>query len=190
MFIYSPFVPKLPTHLHKYDLASPPTLRTRGHRFSVTSAVTTESGQYLFTSGKEGNIIKWDIPSGRRLATFYKIKPSLSSNNSQSNGKGKGKAKVIGTTATDVKGHSNEVLALALSSDGKYLVSGGRDRRLVVWDAEKGEWIKTFQGPMNHKDAISVGLPLLVSLFPDNLKLASIGSLLPKIYPPTFHCLP
>jgi ribosomal RNA-processing protein 9 len=159
VFIYSPSISSFLTHLHKYNLSSPPTLRTRGHRFSVTSAVAAESGQYLFTSGKEGNIIKWDIPSGRRLATFYKMKPSPSSDNSQS--KGKGKAKVLDTAASDVKGHSNEVLSLALSSDGKYLVSGGRDRRLVVWDAEKGEWIKTFQGPMNHKDAISVGLSLI-----------------------------
>ncbi|EKM78533.1 hypothetical protein AGABI1DRAFT_42174 [Agaricus bisporus var. burnettii JB137-S8] len=138
-----------------YNLSSPPTLRTRGHRFSVTSAVAAESGQYLFTSGKEGNIIKWDISSARKLKTFYKIKPPPSADTSHAKGKGKGKAKVIDTSASDVNGHSDEVLTLALSSDGKYLVSGGKDRRLIVWDAEKGVWLKTFQGPMNHKDAIS-----------------------------------
>ena len=45
------------------------------------------------------------------------------------------------------------MLALALSDDGKYLASGGKDRKLVVWDAEKGEWIRSFFG---HKDTISV----------------------------------
>ena len=56
----------------------------------------------------------------------------------------------------NVKGHTDEVLTLAVSSDNRYLASGGKDRRLVLWDAEKGEWIKTFAGPLCHKDAISV----------------------------------
>lgn len=110
---------------------------------SVTSAVAAESARYLFTSGKEGHIIKWDMTTGKKLATLFKVRI---------NGKGKGKAPPAG----DVKGHTDEVLALALSSDGKYLVSGGRDRRVVVWDAEKAEWIKCFTGPMCHRDAVSV----------------------------------
>lgn len=81
--------------------------------------------------------------TGKKLATLFKVR---------SNGKGKGKAPPAG----DLKGHTDEVLALALSSDGKYLVSGGRDRRVVVWDAEKAEWIKCFTGPMCHRDAVSV----------------------------------
>lgn len=64
-----------------------------------------------------------------------------------------------------MKGHMDEVLALALSSDGKYLASGGKDRRVCVWDAEKFEWIKTFKGPMCHKDTISVSSPRMPALF-------------------------
>ena len=66
---------------------------------------------------------------------------------SNSTSKGKGKA------TEEIRGHTDEVLALALSDDGKYLASGGKDRKLVVWDAEKGEWIRSFFG---HKDTISV----------------------------------
>lgn len=73
----------------------------------------------------------------------------------QRKAKGKGKA-----LDPDTKGHTDEVLALALSSDGRYLASGGKDRRLVVWDAEKGEWIKAFFGPLCHKDAVSVSSSL------------------------------
>ncbi|KAF9463213.1 Rnu3ip2 protein [Collybia nuda] len=129
-----------------FDFSNPPAniLRTRGHRFSVTSAVATETGKYLFTSGKEGSILKWDLTTGKRLATFYKIQPSSSS-------KGKGKA----SADAEIKGHTDEVLTLALSSDGKYLASAGRDRRLGVWDAEKNEWIKGFGGHLGHKDLIS-----------------------------------
>ncbi|KAJ7045354.1 WD40-repeat-containing domain protein [Mycena alexandri] len=130
------------------DFAPAPTciLRTRGHRFSVTSAVASESGKFLFTSGKEGSIIKWDLASGKKLATFPKVRPLQTTSK-------KGKAKGFGDPA--VQGHTDEVLALALSGDGKYLASAGKDRRLGVWDAEAGVWLKGFVGQMGHKDMIS-----------------------------------
>lgn len=124
-------------------MTQPPTtiLRTRGHRLSVTSAVASESCKYLFTCGKEGSIIKWDLVTGKKLAVFHKVRPEK---------KGKGKQKAW---SGDVNGHTDEVLALALSGDGKYLASGGKDRRIGVWDVEKEEWVKAFGG---HKDTISV----------------------------------
>ncbi|KDR77359.1 hypothetical protein GALMADRAFT_246747 [Galerina marginata CBS 339.88] len=131
-----------------FDFTQPPTsiLHTSGHRFSVTSAVASESGEYLFTSGKEGHIIKWDLPTGKKLTSFFKIRES------KSDRKGKGKA----TPDPAIKGHTDEILSLALSGDGKLLASAGRDRRLCVWDTEKGEWVKAFSGHLGHKDAICV----------------------------------
>jgi ribosomal RNA-processing protein 9 len=101
----------------------------------------------MFTSGKEGSIMKWDLSTGKKVATFYKQRPS------SSDSKGKKKA-----TSNDLQGHLDEVWALALSSDGKYLVSAGKDKRIVVWDAEKGEWVKTFYGTFGHRDHVSVSI--------------------------------
>lgn len=130
------------------DLSTLPILRTRGHRFSVTSAVTLSSSEFLYTSGKEGSIIKWHLPTGKKLAILHKAPKSK---------KSKGTSSHSTTVSTPAEtGHTDEVLALALSSDGKYLVSGGRDRRLIVWDANTLTFLKSFQGPMNHKDIISV----------------------------------
>lgn len=121
-------------------------LRTRGHRFSVTSAIASGSGKYLFTSGKEGTIVKWDLSTGKKLTTKYKIRlPNADK-------KGKGKA----SSNQDVKGHTDEVLSLALSGDEKLLASAGRDRRVCVWDTETCEWVKAFSGHLGHKDAVSV----------------------------------
>ncbi|KAI0038624.1 WD40 repeat-like protein [Auriscalpium vulgare] len=121
-----------------FDLSqAPPTLRTRGHRFSVTSAVASEDGRHLFTSGKEGSIVHWDLRTGARLATFPKLRPP----------KGKQKA-----GAPDAAGHTDAVFALALSGDGRYLASAGKDRRVGVWDVESGAWVKAFSG---HRDTIS-----------------------------------
>ncbi|KAF8809411.1 WD40 repeat-like protein [Phlegmacium glaucopus] len=130
-----------------FDFAQPPSsvLRTRGHRFSVTSAVASESGKYLFTSGKEGTIVKWDLSTGKKLTTKYKIRPL------NSDKKGKGKA----TSDLDIKGHTDEILSLALSGDEKLLASAGRDKRVCVWDTETCEWVKAFSGHLGHKDGVS-----------------------------------
>lgn len=73
------------------------------------------------------------------MATFYKKRPDA---------KGKGKAILL-----DLEGHSDEVLALAVSSDSQYVASGGKDRKICIWDLEKDKWVKNFGG---HKDLISV----------------------------------
>jgi ribosomal RNA-processing protein 9 len=69
---------------------------------------------------------------------------------SQSSKKGKARAFPL---SEDVKGHSDEVLTLALSGDGRYLASAGRDRRICVWDTKTNEWLKGLSG---HKDSITV----------------------------------
>lgn len=104
----------------------------------------------------------------------------------------------------DVEGHTDEVLTLAASSDGRYLVSGGKDRKVGVWDVEKEVWVKGFGG---HKDLISVSGSLVHpfflsifhpwlfcrSLFPFSLFpvliLTYIESVLPKRHPPIIHRL-
>ena len=134
----------IPLHAHfteqnQYDFEVPPiSLRTRGHRFTVTTAVASEDGKSLYTAGKEGSIIKWDLCNGKKLSTAYK----------QKSVKGKQKA--------DPDGHTDEIWALALSSDGKYLTSGGKDRIIGVWNVESPveiSWVKGFTG---HRDSISV----------------------------------
>ena len=137
--------------ISQFDFSrSPPVLRTRGHRFSVTSAVASEDGKYMYTSGKEGSIVKWDLHTGSRLASFPKLRPPKAEASGHSKKKGKEKA-----GPADVNGHTDEVLTLALSGDGRYLASAGKDRRVGVWDTEKDEWVKGFGG---HRDTISVRL--------------------------------
>lgn len=45
-----------------------------------------------------------------------------------------------------------QVLALAVSGDGRYLASGGRDRLIHVWDCRTNGHVETFRG---HQDAVS-----------------------------------
>ncbi|RXK39181.1 ribosomal RNA-processing protein 9 [Tremella mesenterica] len=55
------------------------------------------------------------------------------------------------------QGHKGEILCLATSEDGKYLVSGGRDKTIGVWDVTGDEPIWKI-GMRGHKDAVTVSL--------------------------------
>ncbi|TFK20629.1 WD40 repeat-like protein [Coprinopsis marcescibilis] len=131
-----------------FDFSSPAqgSLRLRGHRFSVTSATAVESAKFVLTAGKEGNIIKWDLKTGKKLATFYKVRPPTIVQ-----GKGKGKAQPGGS----VEGHTDEVLSLAISGDEKILASAGRDKTVGIWNLDSDKWLKGFSGHLAHKDSVS-----------------------------------
>ena len=50
------------------------------------------------------------------------------------------------------EGHSDEVLAVAFSGDGRQALSGSKDKTLRLWDLETGQPVKTFEG---HADAVT-----------------------------------
>ncbi|CAE6415734.1 unnamed protein product, partial [Rhizoctonia solani] len=130
----------------KLETSSPATRYTRRQRLPVTAAVASDDGSVLYTGSKDGSITKWSLQNATRLATYSKI-PSHTLPMTGKR-KGKGRRVVVG----DVEGHVDEVLALAISFDGRYLASGGRDRRILVWDVKADKFVKAFEG---HKDAIT-----------------------------------
>lgn len=50
------------------------------------------------------------------------------------------------------KGHVDNILCVAASEDGKFVVTGGRDRRIIVWDASTLEPLRVFG---QHRDAVT-----------------------------------
>lgn len=53
------------------------------------------------------------------------------------------------------EGHTDEILDLAISHDGKLLASAGRDKVIGCWDVEgeSGKWVRGLAG---HKDVVGV----------------------------------
>jgi WD40 repeat protein len=69
------------------------------------------------------------------------------------------------------KGHEEAVYAVALSPDGKLLLTGSFDRTIRLWDVVTGKEIKTYGGPNGHQNQV-----LSVAFAPDGLTFASGGS--------------
>jgi len=64
----------------------------------------------IITGSKDCNLILWDLKSKSKL--FFK-------------GEKFNRA---------IQGHFDEVTAMAISPNGKYLISGGKDRLVRIWD--------------------------------------------------------
>jgi ribosomal RNA-processing protein 9 len=50
------------------------------------------------------------------------------------------------------QGHVDSILTVAASQDGKFVVSGGKDRRIIVWDANTLKPLRVFT---QHRDAVT-----------------------------------
>ena len=57
----------------------------------------------------------------------------------------------------DFKGHLDDVLCMAISSDGGRLATGGSDKRICVWSTHSMEHLKTFT---QHRGPVMVFIPL------------------------------
>ncbi|GMF09661.1 unnamed protein product [Phytophthora lilii] len=123
---------KVAADYSEFEFDADSTKFLKGHHLPVTSLCLLEDGKTAFSAAKDGSLLRWD------LAKQQKTKLSLPKDD---------------VAADKVKTDNDRcILALAASSDGKFLASGGRDKLVRVWDAEKGELQESFSG---HRDAIS-----------------------------------
>ncbi|NWY75585.1 U3IP2 protein, partial [Erithacus rubecula] len=113
----------------------------RGHQLPVTCLVISPDDRFIFSSSKDGSLIKCkgdcddfpagEVDSGKRLC----VVPG-------------------GKKGTEERhmGHASHVLCMAISSDGKYLATGDRNKLIMIWDAATCKRLHIFTG---HRDAVS-----------------------------------
>lgn len=90
----------------------------------------TPDERVVYSGSKDNSVIQWDAETGKR--TF--IRPKWIKNSER------------------IQAHANEVLAVAVTSDNKYVVSSGRDKLIHIYDTRVKEEIKTLSG---HRDAVT-----------------------------------
>ncbi|RIA85384.1 WD40-repeat-containing domain protein [Glomus cerebriforme] len=105
-------------------------IKSGRHELTVTCVAVSENGQIFYTGSKDASIIKWDLLTGKKLRTFPGGRKEVK----------------------NFDGHTNHVLSLAISSDGKYLASGGADKKINIWSVKEDKLLKCFT---QHKDSIS-----------------------------------
>lgn len=91
------------------------------HRQCVTALALSDDDSRGFSASKDGNIVHWDVESGKTEKYAWPTDQVLKSHG----------LKDPQGRATK---HSKHILALAVSSDGRYLASGGHDRHVHLWD--------------------------------------------------------
>jgi ribosomal RNA-processing protein 9 len=100
----------------------------KGLKSPVTCVAVTNDA--VFAGCKQGTIMQWCAKSGRRLHAY----------------RGGLHAPVQGG------GHAGAVLCLAISNDGKLMISGGADCLVRLWDVEARQLLDTFSG---HREPVT-----------------------------------
>ena len=100
----------------------------KGHKKAITAMEWMPDNRKIITASKDCNLIMWDLESQKK--TFFA---------------GEKFNRACG-------GHFDEVMCLAISENGKYMVSGGKDRIVRVWDIHNQKQIQSFLG---HRDTIT-----------------------------------
>src|SRR5262245_60108878 len=82
----------------------------------------------------------------------------------------------------DTGGHMGMIKGLAFTPDGKYLVSGGDDKAIRVWDWQTGKIVRTIRGQVGPGEE---GKIFALALSPDGHRLVSAGWMVPPGEPGT-----
>jgi WD40 repeat protein len=153
------------------------------HNGVVRCAAFTPDGRMLATGGDDRKILFWDLMQ-RQVAIALSLDDTAAHSLVLSRD---GETLVTGSyrkikvwrtlPQTGIKslkdaqplhtlmGHSHIVRSLAISADGKMLVSGSWDQTIKVWQLETGELVHTLKG---HKDRVYA-----IALSPDGQIIAS-----------------
>jgi WD40 repeat protein len=114
----------------------------RGHTGWVGSVAISRDGRRIFSGSADRTIKVWDAATGQELRTLPK----------HTGGVRRDPARVAlfgGLEVLSLRGHYGQVRSLAVSGDGKWLVSGGLEGAILLWDTESGERKMTLEGHTN-----------------------------------------
>lgn len=126
-----------------------------GHTANITALAVDAAGKYLFSGSDDGTIKLWDLSAGGTLFKTFPIGSSVHSIALANDGKtffvACNSKDIIqyDMTGKEVKrytGHKDFVNSVALSLNGKYMVSGSNDKSVMVWDLKSGKLYKELIG--------------------------------------------
>ncbi|KFY63060.1 hypothetical protein V496_04222 [Pseudogymnoascus sp. VKM F-4515 (FW-2607)] len=127
----------------------------RSNTETVTSIATCHP--YAYTVSKDISLIKWklqDLPANQWLPKDGKKKSKMPPPPPKRRPERVAIAKGNNNESKNnaYKGHVAAILCVAASQDGKFVATGGKDRRIVIWDAATLEPLRVFS---QHRDSVT-----------------------------------
>lgn len=145
-----------------------------GHEGHVTAVAITPDGHWALSGSADGTVKLWDLQQARAVKTLRMrgkvFAVTLSSDARYAVISAAGSDNFLGIDGTTVdvwdlekerplrrlEGHSSAVKALAMTPDGRRLVSGGDDQKVVLWDLMRGEPLRTLLGHRHFVSSVAI----------------------------------
>ncbi|KAL3139189.1 hypothetical protein ABBQ32_005966 [Trebouxia sp. C0010 RCD-2024] len=118
----------------------------RTSKMAVTAVCLSSDDRMAYSVSKDGTIFAHDLESGKRT----KFNWQRTEDNAHEE---VGKAEWMKRKARSIS--KNALLAVAISSDDRYLAVGGGDNKVHIWDPTSRQYIRSLGGGTGHKDIIT-----------------------------------
>ncbi len=145
------------TTLKLWETATGECLHTlEGHASAVNSVSLTENGRFALSADDDGTLALWDLREGQLKLLFEEFSGSIESVCISSDGRfavSVGWEIKLWDTATgrrirSFKRHPAGALAVFISREGQFMLTGGSEGALDLWDIAGGNRMRSFQGHM------------------------------------------
>lgn len=129
--------------------------RTQHTAFRADTQSTTAVAvckPYAYTASKDKALIKWKIVPPQELHTRNGSEKKSKPGRRRPQRLAYVRGVKINASSPQQHGHTGAILSLAASGDGKYIATGGADKKLIIWSADDLRPLKTFT---THRDAVT-----------------------------------
>ncbi|MEJ2715679.1 MAG: protein kinase [Deltaproteobacteria bacterium] len=156
--------PKAGAPVNLLDLESGRVVGSLSADGNITAAGFSPDGSHILTVEEKGAARLWDTAQFRGVSTIkipaHTAAAAVFDSESQPEifiaGVDRRIKRVCSADATTLgfeKAHEDQVISLSVAPDGTRLVTGGKDKRAVLWDARSGQVLAQFQA---HRGPVSV----------------------------------